>query len=316
MDVSCSKVVQLFCSLSVLALTFDRLHQSLVLPFRKNNYVGVYQHNKVRHSIGWLYCQCARFKTFVLWLHMRALRQWMEMTETEIVCGEKQLSEGEAECGVQEGKRLGGAWEVRRGSGNERRRDWRWGKMRHKERGSRLCVNGSCRSLLWAAPHWPARVPPVWRKYHQGNFVSLPLCMFSSLPGLFLNSIRLPAQTEDYKPQHPCFVVFRICQFTNQEKAAAMFSSSPLPQLHCKLFAKMGDDRPFVCNAPGCGQVSLLPLCPRFQVCVCVCVCCGVFLPLCKCSPTVDCNFLWLNAFTFKRKWTESPVLLEKTWFE
>ncbi|CAB1336771.1 unnamed protein product [Coregonus sp. 'balchen'] len=30
--------------------------------------------------------------------------------------------------------------------------------------------------------------------------------------------------------------------------------SSPLPQLHCKLFAKMGDDRPFVCNAPGCGQ--------------------------------------------------------------
>ncbi|KAL2104103.1 hypothetical protein ACEWY4_000971 [Coilia grayii] len=25
-------------------------------------------------------------------------------------------------------------------------------------------------------------------------------------------------------------------------------------ELHCKLFAKMGDDRPFVCNAPGCGQ--------------------------------------------------------------
>ncbi|XP_051914732.1 cyclic AMP-dependent transcription factor ATF-7a isoform X6 [Hippocampus zosterae] len=24
--------------------------------------------------------------------------------------------------------------------------------------------------------------------------------------------------------------------------------------LHCKLFAKMGDDRPFVCHAPGCGQ--------------------------------------------------------------
>ncbi|XP_045063279.1 cyclic AMP-dependent transcription factor ATF-7a isoform X2 [Coregonus clupeaformis] len=32
-----------------------------------------------------------------------------------------------------------------------------------------------------------------------------------------------------------------------------MFSSS-LPQLRCKLFAKMGDDRPFVCNCPGCGQ--------------------------------------------------------------
>ncbi|CAL8259283.1 unnamed protein product [Gadus morhua 'NCC'] len=25
-------------------------------------------------------------------------------------------------------------------------------------------------------------------------------------------------------------------------------------KLHCKLFAKMGDDRPFVCAAPGCGQ--------------------------------------------------------------
>ncbi|CAG6021373.1 unnamed protein product [Menidia menidia] len=46
----------------------------------------------------------------------------------------------------------------------------------------------------------------------------------------------------------------RICPFTDREKATAMFSSSPLPQLHCKLFSKMGDDRPFVCNAPGCGQ--------------------------------------------------------------
>ncbi|KAG7283846.1 hypothetical protein CRUP_034033 [Coryphaenoides rupestris] len=27
-----------------------------------------------------------------------------------------------------------------------------------------------------------------------------------------------------------------------------------LARLHCKLFAKMGDDRPFVCAAPGCGQ--------------------------------------------------------------
>ncbi|TRZ00027.1 hypothetical protein DNTS_033578 [Danionella cerebrum] len=32
-----------------------------------------------------------------------------------------------------------------------------------------------------------------------------------------------------------------------------MFSSS-LPQFHCKAFAKMGDDKPFVCSAPGCGQ--------------------------------------------------------------
>ncbi|XP_021176187.1 cyclic AMP-dependent transcription factor ATF-7a isoform X1 [Fundulus heteroclitus] len=28
----------------------------------------------------------------------------------------------------------------------------------------------------------------------------------------------------------------------------------PPTKFHCKLFAKMGDDRPFVCNAPGCGQ--------------------------------------------------------------
>ncbi|XP_068603989.1 cyclic AMP-dependent transcription factor ATF-7a [Brachionichthys hirsutus] len=33
-----------------------------------------------------------------------------------------------------------------------------------------------------------------------------------------------------------------------------MFSSSPVLQLHCKLFANMGDDRPFVCHALGCGQ--------------------------------------------------------------
>ncbi|KAI7794198.1 Activating transcription factor 7a [Triplophysa rosa] len=32
-----------------------------------------------------------------------------------------------------------------------------------------------------------------------------------------------------------------------------MFSSS-LSQLHCKVFAKMGDEKPFVCNASGCGQ--------------------------------------------------------------
>ncbi|XP_061843009.1 cyclic AMP-dependent transcription factor ATF-7a isoform X2 [Nerophis lumbriciformis] len=30
--------------------------------------------------------------------------------------------------------------------------------------------------------------------------------------------------------------------------------SGALARLHCKLFAKMGDDRPFVCSAPGCGQ--------------------------------------------------------------
>lgn len=29
---------------------------------------------------------------------------------------------------------------------------------------------------------------------------------------------------------------------------------SSLSQLHCKVFARMGDDKPFVCNAPGCGQ--------------------------------------------------------------
>lgn len=44
------------------------------------------------------------------------------------------------------------------------------------------------------------------------------MCMFSSLPGLFLNSIWLPAQAEDDKPQHPCFVVFRICQLKIEAK--------------------------------------------------------------------------------------------------
>lgn len=48
-----------------------------------------------------------------------------------------------------------------------------------------------------------------------------------------------------------------------------MFSSSLL-QLHCKAFAKMGDDKPFVCSAPGCGQVSWLSLCLGFQVWVCM----------------------------------------------
>lgn len=104
--------------------------------------------------------------------------------------------------------------------------------------------------------------PPCVKKYHQGNLVSLPLCVFSSVPELFLNSIWLPAQTEDDKPQHPYFVVFRIYQSANRGEAATMFSSAPLPQLHCKLFAKMGDDRPFVCSAPGCGQVSLLHTSP------------------------------------------------------
>lgn len=121
---------------------------------------------------------------------------------------------------------------------------------REREREKCLCVKGSCSSLA-------SQNPPCVKKYHQGNLVSLPLCVFSSVPELFLNSIWLPAQTEDDKPQHPYFVVFRIYQSTNRGEAATMFSSAPLPQFYCKLFAKMGDDRPFVCSAPGCGQVSL-----------------------------------------------------------
>lgn len=121
--------------------------------------------------------------------------------------------------------------------------------MKEREREKCLCVKGSCCSLA-------SQNPPCVKKYHQGNLVSLPLCVFSSVPELFLNSIWLPAQTEDDKPQHPYFVVFRIYQSTNRGEAATMFSSAPLPQLYCKLFAKMGDDRPFVCSAPGCGQVS------------------------------------------------------------
>lgn len=132
---------------------------------------------------------------------------------------------------------------------------WSEGKMKEgeRERERCLCWKGSCSSLA-------SQNPPVWRKYHQGNLVSLPLCALSSVPGLFLNSVWLPSQTKDYKPQHPRFVAFRIYQFTNRSEATTMFSSAPLPQLHCKLFAKMGDDRPFVCSAPGCGQVRLFRL--------------------------------------------------------
>lgn len=45
-----------------------------------------------------------------------------------------------------------------RGSGNGGRRDWIWGA---RMRGRCVCINGSCRSLLKAGPHWPARIPRV-----------------------------------------------------------------------------------------------------------------------------------------------------------
>ncbi|XP_013874985.1 cyclic AMP-dependent transcription factor ATF-7a [Austrofundulus limnaeus] len=38
------------------------------------------------------------------------------------------------------------------------------------------------------------------------------------------------------------------------EEAHLQHEEDPDLQLHCRLFAKMGDDKPFVCNAPGCGQ--------------------------------------------------------------
>lgn len=45
----------------------------------------------------------------------------------------------------------------------------------------------------------------------------------------------------------------------------------------------MGDDRPFVCNAPGCGQVSFLPSCLGLQVCAQFAVSC-VFVPFEVCE--------------------------------
>ena len=55
-----------------------------------------------------------------------SLSKWMEMTKTEIAYSERVGSESRERLkGVHEGKRLGGAGEVRRGSGNERRRDWK-----------------------------------------------------------------------------------------------------------------------------------------------------------------------------------------------
>lgn len=62
--------------------------------------------------------------------------------------------------------------------------------------------------------------------------------MFSSVPELFLNSIWLPAQTDDYKPQHPYFVVFRILPVHKLRRSRnnVLLCSSPtvLLQALCK----------------------------------------------------------------------------------
>ncbi|XP_061661543.1 cyclic AMP-dependent transcription factor ATF-7a isoform X5 [Syngnathoides biaculeatus] len=45
----------------------------------------------------------------------------------------------------------------------------------------------------------------------------------------------------------------KSCGWSNLSFGLALNSSGSV-FLHCKLFAKMGDDRPFMCHAPGCGQ--------------------------------------------------------------
>lgn len=47
------------------------------------------------------------------------------MTQKETLLRETAEPEIGRDLGVQEGKRLSGAGEVKRGSGNERRRDWK-----------------------------------------------------------------------------------------------------------------------------------------------------------------------------------------------
>lgn len=83
-----------------------------------------------------------------------------------------------------------------------------------------------------------------------------------------------------------------------------MFSSSPLPQLHCKLFAKMGDDRPFVCNAPGCGQVSPLFSCPASVV---------VIFAFCNCSPKVSTA---LHSIVLLKENYMKPILNRHSFWE
>ena len=89
------------------------------------------------------------------------------------------------------------------------------------------------------------------------------MCVFPLERDIFK---RLSASCSDYRQQTTASLLCCLldARLTNQEderrKATTMFSSSLFPQLHCKLFAKMGDDRPFVCAAPGCGQVSSLSL--------------------------------------------------------
>lgn len=146
------------------------------------------------------------------------------------------------------------------------RSEGKWGRGRERC----LCVNSSRGSLMEAASHWPAWNPPVWRKYHQGNFVLLPLCMFSSLPGLFLNSIRLPALTEDYEPQHPylLFSGFARSQIKTSCSNVLLFSSSTVT---LQTFCKNGGWPTFCvqCSWLWTGESSLCFL--WFQVCACVC---------------------------------------------
>lgn len=138
---------------------------------------------------------------------------------------------------------------------------------RRRRRGRHLCVNGCCRFFVNGSSLVDQK-PPCAKEVSPGKLGPVAsMSVFFILPGLFLNSTRLPAwAVRTTSHSIPFFVVWRIFPVCHSTKVTHMFSFSPHPQLHCRVFAKMGDDRPFVCNSSGCGQVRrLLPHFPGLR---------------------------------------------------
>lgn len=178
-----SPTFNLHCSLKILIVTVTLPYNSFahvcrlsLLPLMQ------VKHNKCAVTSG--QCEWACFEVFVQEVDgddpNRDFAQGNVWTRNR-----ERLTEG-----CQKGKRFSVAREVKEGvvigeGGIGSEEKWDRGKRRVRC----LCVDGICRPLVSAALHWPARSPPVLRKYHQGNLVLLSLCVFFSSPGLFLNSI-------------------------------------------------------------------------------------------------------------------------------
>lgn len=147
-------------------------------------------------------------------------------------------------------------------SRRRRRALWRWceelynEKQRRGQKDFEQISNNEC--------HWSARCPQCEECITRESVVAAPTCMCSFLLVIFKHR-SLPALSEDPGRSIPGNGCRTFPGLNLQENPSVMFSPS-LPQLHCKAFAKMGDDKPFVCSAPGCGQVSSLSLCLGFQV--------------------------------------------------